>query len=196
MNFIKTKNNNNKIKNKGFTLIEMLVSICLFTIILTIAFTALYSIMDANKKTKTVKSVVNNLNMAMESMTREIRVGYRYTCHTTPENPAPADPGQDCTSLPGSTFSFKTKDGQDAFFRYNDTEKVIERKIIGKENTPVTLTATDVVIDNLSFYVNGTGSGDDLQPRVLILVKGHVEREGVNSEFNIQSTISQRKLAP
>ncbi|MCK5588941.1 MAG: prepilin-type N-terminal cleavage/methylation domain-containing protein [Candidatus Pacebacteria bacterium] len=190
MNFINIKNNKNN-KNKGFTLIELLVSICLFTIVLTIAFTALYSIMDANKKTKTVKSVVNNLNMAMESMTREIRVGYRYTCNST----TPATPGQDCVS-PAPLFSFKTKDGQNAFFRYNDTEKIIERKIDGKENTPVTLTATDVIIDNLSFYVKGTASGDDLQPRVLILMKGHVEREGVNSEFNIQSTISQRKLAP
>jgi len=48
--------------------------------------------------------VVNNLNMAMESMSREIRVGYDYTCNRQD----PVDGGQNCSS-PSNLFLLKLK---------------------------------------------------------------------------------------
>lgn len=67
-------------KQKGFTLVEMIVSLAVFTVVALIAVGALLKITDANKKSQTMKSVINNLNFALESMSREMRVGTVYDC--------------------------------------------------------------------------------------------------------------------
>lgn len=63
---------------KGFTLIEMIVSLGLFIVVALIAVGALLKVMDANKKSLNLKTAINNLNFAMESMSREMRVGSNY----------------------------------------------------------------------------------------------------------------------
>jgi prepilin-type N-terminal cleavage/methylation domain-containing protein len=67
-------------KNKGFTLIEIIVSLAVFTMVAVIAVGAFLKITDANKKSQTLKTAINNINFAMESMTREMRVGSGYHC--------------------------------------------------------------------------------------------------------------------
>ena len=67
-------------ENKGFTLVEVLVAVALFTIIATISMGALVSIFDANKKSQTSKTVVDNLNLSIEDMIRTIRFGTNYHC--------------------------------------------------------------------------------------------------------------------
>ncbi|MES3030885.1 MAG: type II secretion system protein [Patescibacteria group bacterium] len=65
---------------KGFTLVEMIVSLAIFTIVALVAVGALLKITDANKKSQTLKTAINNLNFALESMSREMRVGEDYNC--------------------------------------------------------------------------------------------------------------------
>jgi len=72
-NFSKTK----KVlpcKKNGFTLIEMLVAVSLFVFVMLIGVGVLLSIIDANRKARALSSVMNNLNFALESMSRNIRV--------------------------------------------------------------------------------------------------------------------------
>src|ERR1035437_3022439 len=64
--------------SSGFTLIEMLVSIAIFMVVAVIAVAALLKIVDANRKSQTLQDAVNNINFAMDSITREIRVGSDY----------------------------------------------------------------------------------------------------------------------
>jgi prepilin-type N-terminal cleavage/methylation domain-containing protein len=187
-----------KKENRGFTLTEMLISITLFTIVTTIAFTALYSIMDANTKAKTIKLVVNNLNIAMESMSRELRVGYDYSKSTY-------DSGASCDTVSSgsTTIYFKTKDGCDAYYQYNSTNKTIKKKIGKKDgsgNCPTlsaiseaSIVGDDVLINGLKFYITGVGPSGDIQPRVVILLQGETARSDIDTKFNIQTTVSQRK---
>jgi len=77
MNF-KNNINYNMSSNRGFTLIEMIVSLALFTVVAVISIGALLKIMDANRKSINLKNVTNNINFALESMTREMRVGSKY----------------------------------------------------------------------------------------------------------------------
>ena len=184
-----------KNKKNGFTLIEMLVAITLFSFVVTSALGALYMVLKANEKTKVLKLVVNNLNIALEEMSREIRTGYEYDCAG----------GNECT-----TFHFKTRDQCEGYFKFDSSEKVILRKIkkkkpsdaygtcSGGDQEEVEITSSDVDIEDLKFRTTGIGGGDDIQPRVLITLKGVVHR-GIleNPEtFFIQSTISQRELEP
>src|SRR3989344_1570356 len=69
--------------NKGFTLLEMIVSITIFTVVALVAVGALLKVVDANKKAQSLKSTINNLNFALDSMSREMRVGSNYFCSET-----------------------------------------------------------------------------------------------------------------
>ncbi len=65
---------------KGFTLVEMMVALMIFSIVAVVALTALVRIIDANKKAQTIQDVVVNMSFTLESMTRELRSGSSYYC--------------------------------------------------------------------------------------------------------------------
>jgi prepilin-type N-terminal cleavage/methylation domain-containing protein len=67
-------------KNAGFTLIETLVSLALFSVVLVIAGGTTVSVIDINKRNQAISSVVNNLNYSIDSMIRDIKTGYLYKC--------------------------------------------------------------------------------------------------------------------
>lgn len=64
----------------GFSLIEMIVSLGIFSIIVTTAVGALLVLISANQRLQGEQSVMTNLSFALDSMTREIRTGYNYYC--------------------------------------------------------------------------------------------------------------------
>lgn len=47
---------------KGFTLVEMIVAIFVFSVVMVISTGALVSIIGANRKAQSVKSVMNNVD--------------------------------------------------------------------------------------------------------------------------------------
>lgn len=67
-------------KNHGFTLVEMIVSLAIFSVVAVIAIGALLKVIDANKKAQSIQSSVTNLNFAMESMSRDLRTGTDIQC--------------------------------------------------------------------------------------------------------------------
>lgn len=67
---------------KGFTLIEIIVSLSIFTIVAVIAVGALLKVVDANKKSQTLKTSINNINFVLDTMSREIRTGNNYYCQS------------------------------------------------------------------------------------------------------------------
>ncbi len=64
----------------GFTLIEMIVSLAIFSIIVTMTIGALLVLITSNQKLQSEQSVMANLSFALDSMTREIRTGTSYYC--------------------------------------------------------------------------------------------------------------------
>lgn len=65
---------------KGFTLVEILVALMIFSLVVVVALAALVRIVDANRKAQTIQDAVINLSFTMESMTRELRTGSTYYC--------------------------------------------------------------------------------------------------------------------
>jgi hypothetical protein len=57
-----------------------MVSVSLFLVVMVIALGAVLAIIDGNKKTQAINSVSNNLNSAIESMVRDIKTGFAYSC--------------------------------------------------------------------------------------------------------------------
>ena len=170
---------------KGFSLIEVIVSMGLFAVVMTIALGALFMVIAANRHAKAIKLVVNNVNVAIEGMTRELRVGSEYCATTTGSC-------DDTTNGGSDRIHFKTDVGENSRYRLHNGS--IKRQING--GSEFNLTGSDVEITALNFYIQGTASGDGIQPFVTIVVRGEIQVGDVVDDFQLQSTISQRKLAP
>lgn len=181
-------------KTSGFTLIEVLVSISIFSIVMLIATGAVFTIVESNKKTHSLKSVMTNLNFALESMARDMRVGFNYRCNGA----------GDCITG-GTTFIYKANrdvDG-DGFYNSADSNDQIEYTVSGERLTKriysngqaaVPVTASEIHILSMNFYLVGTSSSDGKQPKVLITIQGYAGSGKTRSDFNIQTTISQRSI--
>lgn len=187
-------------EQKGFSLIEIIVSFALFTVIMTVSLGALIVILDANAKAKSLNLVINNLSLSLESMSRELRVGSLY-CDDPADYQTTTPLNDNCDtngSTPSSFIMFRAADAESdepARFYLDEVNKAIVR-VRGGEIEPQNLTGSDININKLEFYIRGTRGGDLIQPSVLIRVQGDTELLGIDTEFNIQTMVSQRRLAP
>ena len=181
--FYKQKNKNFK---KGFTLIEMMVAVALFSIVMTISVGSLLSLVDANRKAQSLKSVMNNLNFALENMSRTMRVGTNYDCGSVG---SPLD----CAVSGSNRINFEDSSGINVVYRYNSGSQGIERSV---DSEPfLSITAPEVRIEDLRFYVTGASSFDNFQPKVVMTIRGFAGvNEKVKTNFNLQTAISQRVL--
>lgn len=178
---------------KGFTLLEMIVAIGVFTVVIILAAGALLSVMQANRQTQAQRTIVNNLNFAIDSMVRDIRVGTMYHC-----GDGAYDVWQDCMPAGDDTFAFEPSYGDPGeasdqiVYRLNNN--AIERSGFGgAEITFVAVTSPEIVIERLQFYVEGSDPDDALQPQVVISVGGYAELPGSERvDINLQTTASQR----
>jgi prepilin-type N-terminal cleavage/methylation domain-containing protein len=172
---------------RGFTLIEMMVSVSIFLVIMTVSMGALLGVYAANKKFEALKTVMDNLNLSVESMSREMRFGKNYHCGLS----GTLTLTQNCPS--GDTaVAFLAEDGvTHIVYKLNGTE--IDKSTDGG-NTYVPVTAPEIQIDSLAFYVTGATFGDSFQPKVLIKIQGHSGTSTAATSFTIQTLVSQRAL--
>ena len=68
--------------SRGFTLLEMLISLGIFMVVAVIAVGSLVRITGLNKQAQTMQSSMNSLSFVLESMSREMRMGYNLHCET------------------------------------------------------------------------------------------------------------------
>ncbi len=174
--------------NRGFTLVEMLVSIGVFTVVMTVASGSLLSIIDANNKAQSLKSAVNNLNFAIESMAKNIRVGSKYTSCSSDNS---------CIGFTSNTDS--DGDTNNDFITYKYDNKSIERcvNLTGSPtcNNFIRMTAGGVTINNLKFYIVTGDEVSNKPGRVLIIISGEAgTKEKIKTKFNLQTTVSQRSF--
>jgi prepilin-type N-terminal cleavage/methylation domain-containing protein len=175
---------------KGFTLIEIMVSISVFAIVMLVSSGSIFSVFDANRKSQTLRSVMDNLNLSLESMTRTIRFGSVYHCDITQGGALSTT--RDCA---GGATSIAVLDsaGQQIVYRLDGTR--ISRSINGGAYQYVT--GTDVSINSLNFFVLGStpySSGSNIiQPKVIISVTGHAgTKTSSRTDFRLQTMVSQR----
>ena len=171
---------------RGFTLIEMIVSIGLFTIVLFIASSAFLSVVNADRKSRATRLTMDNLTVAMEDMTRRMKTGFAYMCGGTIESSITSV--GDC-STPNSSVVFTDQQGKRT--RYSLSEGRIVRQI-ENDGPMLFMTAPEIIINKLQFVVNGTVSGDDIQPYVRIFIEGTTGGGVTDSRFNLQTMVTQR----
>lgn len=188
--------------NKGFSLIELLVSMALFIVVITMGVGALLVLINANAKAQNINDSVSNIQFALDSMAREIRTGYAYYCTSGTETTGDINTYQDCNKgsylsiIEGGKSLTGGANNRRIAYRYNSSDESIERKI-GAGNW-IRLTNPDIAVTDMHFNVVNSApkeAGNSLQPNVTIYMIGTVEGvDGTGSDFRLQTTVTKRVL--
>ena len=153
----------------GFTLIEVMIAITLFSAIMILGTGAVLNSSSVHKKTQTMRAVMDNLNFVMEDMSRNLRLGSDYVCISGSLN--------NCSAI-----SFTSVDGS------NITYGIMQNGTIEKNAIPIT--PPEVTISPSSgFSIDNTA-----QPLVTIRLVGTVVYKGGQTNLNLRTSVSQRAL--
>lgn len=170
----------------GYTLIELVVAVGLFSVIMTLASGAYFVMINVNRQAQGITTGINNLSFALETMTRTIRTNTRYSCNPSVSASAP----HGCVSGGNSRFYVTDPSGRRVKYSIDGTS--IVQEIDGGIGDP--LTDPSVTVSSLRFYVSGPVPADDQQARVTIVVSGTVSSGpgGKTERFNVETGATMR----
>lgn len=171
----------------GFTLVELLVSLTLFSFLIFISLGSFLSILNGQRKASSLQISQDNLRFSFEFMSREIIAGNSYYCGV-PSDPLSYLP-QDCVSG-DSSFTFRNAEGKVVIYRISGGQ--LERVSVSESTTSL-MSSPDVIFKSLAFYVFGAQRRDQRQPKVIISAEVEAGESGTTkSVINLQTTVSQR----
>lgn len=197
---------------RGISLVEILVVLGLFSGVATLALGALFNTQAINNKLIENQSILDNVNLSLQTVTRDIRYGTDFYCSSSVTTATTTRRSCDYASGGGTVLSFRSTEAT------NDDDRVtyyVQDGILYKRENPSAgepstyqMTAKDIFITHFHLYVDGAYATDPAlstdgvsldfsQPRVVLLISGRsnsVRPSTVPATFSIQTTISPRLL--
>lgn len=168
-------------KNRGYTLIELMVAIGLFAFVMTLTSGAYLLIISINRKTQALASGVDNLSFALESMTRTIRTGKSYNCGNIGDCPSGSQ-----------TFSVVDINGKQVTYTLG-SQAGVSGQVGDITANGVPLTSPAINVSSLTFVGIGTSPSDAVAPHVTIKVVGTVSSgPGKTEPFTIETGATMR----
>ncbi len=191
--------------SKGFTLIEIMVAVSIFVTVMMIVIGALLALNDANKKAQALRSVVENLNFAIEDISRKFKTGKNFRCDA--ESSIVGTPS--CNNGTNKVYvEFKPSANSQyephvyEFANGKLTHKY--KKVQGGTTTAgswinegVSMVSPEVILKDVKFYIY-SDSTTGQQPIIIMNLSGefNLAQFGDNPKFrtpfSIQTTVSQR----
>lgn len=181
---------NKKKSAAGFTLMEVMVAVTIFTIVVVVGIGALLTINGTYRKAQTDRKAVDSLTYILESMSRQMRTAQTWS---TPQGNS-------------SSFSFVDQDGNTIVYQptsHNGIEMQITTCSSGSScNTTLTdgtydITPSGVTIGSGAFPGDGLNftvfqDGTTGQKYVQINLGGQVMNGRALSSFMFQTSVSKR----
>jgi len=198
-------------RERGFTLVETIVSIGIFTVVMTFSMTALMSVIDASGKAQAIKTAINNVGFAIDTISVALQsqqavVGQNVKnlkClgGATVTESCPGGTNQisfyrnisDSTGKRTDHYYFKfTADNSEDGSGYIEMCRLVN-SLGDCSNSWVRLTPKSVKItaggDRKLFYVFKNSTNP--RARVIISISGYTEYKGKKSEFSLQTGVAK-----
>lgn len=191
---------------KGFTIVEMLVAIALFSIVTAIAVGGFTTALRTQRQVAALISVESNVSLAMEQMAREIRTGYLF-CHNMSNNPTctcAAGGGPNSCGVPPTNGNVVTTDLN--FFNANSANIIyslvpgtnaLTRSDSDNGGISQAITGDTVAVKYLRFVITGNEEGDHWAPRITIslgVAPSSTDPAIANDVLNLQTSVSARGI--
>lgn len=180
---------------EGFTMIDLLVAIGIFSVVVSIAAGGFVNAMRTQRQISAIIAANNNVVLALEQMAREIRTGFYFCSPNVAYDPT--SPGTfGCPNYPNE-IRFINTNGQAV--RYSLSAGGTIQKDTTDLNTSLTtsaqITGSNAAIQYLSFVIRGNNPGDLLQSRITVVIGVSAKAIGVSGNVvSLQTTISARQL--
>jgi prepilin-type N-terminal cleavage/methylation domain-containing protein len=172
---------------QGFTLVEIIVSVGLFSVVMLVSTAAYLTIITLDKEARATNELVVNLSFAVDSISRNIRTGKDYSC---------AGVGNGTCSQ----FSFTDSQGQTVTYLMKGA--TVAQCVFPAGDTTacssslaVSLTDPRITINTLVFNVRGVGVSDPREPQTVMSIRGTMpSARGRAVQFTLQTSATQRYL--
>jgi prepilin-type N-terminal cleavage/methylation domain-containing protein len=164
----------NKNSHIGFTLIELVVAVAVFSSMITIISSIFINSVSSQRKNIGQQDVLDNARYILENMGRSIRQSV-------------------IISSDGSGSSLTIEHPTEKRITYYlQNNQIIEMV----EENPIALSSNNVYVSRLNFEVSGNDIDDKTQPRVTISLslRNVSSKSNEQSYINLQTTITPRIL--
>ena len=165
-------------KKEGFTVVELLVAMGVFTALLSFAVGVFVQGMRSQRELTDQIAVNNEMSLVLEQMAREMRTGSFSHIESSP------------SPLSVNTLTFEGEDEGDV--TYALAEEVLDGasyRYISRNGMP--FTGKDVSVEGLTFFVSHETTCSPWRSTILVKVR---PRFSSRSAIPIQTTISSRVL--
>jgi len=180
----------NKFK-KAFTLIEVMVSVAIFSLLIAGPTGFFISSLKAQKKALSSQELIDTASYFLEYTSRAIRMAQKDSSSTCLTSLGKRN--YELTEEPEQGIKFLNYKGEcQKIYLEVSTGRIIEERGGSHDY----LTSGNLEVVDFKISLSGETQLDDLQPKVTILlkIKGKSLAEEMNPEMIIQTTLSQRNL--
>lgn len=188
-------------RNRGFTLIELMVAISIFIIVALVTTGAIFTVNRLNQRAQAVKLVMDNLHFALDSLVFKMKQGYAFHClTTTPAGGVEQSTANGCFANGGEAITFKTpkqsnaEPGQTAVsYTYGLVDDNGKKRIgVAESNGNFTfITMPELNIETLRFKVL-VDPAVNPRPLATIVVAGRVQVGRESVPFALQTSVTER----
>ncbi len=186
----------------GFTLIEMMVAVAIFTLVMTAASGIFISGLKNQRRSLSYQQLADQVSYASEYISRSVRMArkelfdHSYTCLSSPDR-SYENPGGDTSRLRFIKFDYA--EGEDTcheFFLDDGQLKESKKNLETGQEITQALTSDSLQVNSLTFNLQGATQNDDRQSLITMFLdiqsSGQKPEETVS--LRLQTSLSQRNL--
>jgi len=169
--------------NKGFTLIEMLVALAIFSIVVTVMLSVTISLVKAQRKTQNLQLVHDSSRYAIEMMAKEIRMSKII----------------DVRAVDGPHFIYELTiqrlddPGNNIVYHfYNDNDSASKPGILARDRGADTRDLNDITKVDIRGYFYPLSGTPGKRLTIVLKATSVGARLGEEAEINLQTTVTSR----